>query len=214
MTTHLAYAVIGLFIGLLTSAPVGPVNIMVLRRAFRGGFLGAFLTGMGAVVADSIFAAAAIFGVSTVGDFMEGNRHMLQIVGAVVLAIFGIVLLRSHTHVDRGPQAPLDHTVLRDMLAAFAMAITNPGAVLGFLAIFGGLGSWAPAHEDLTGTLVMLAGVVAGACLWWGLIAGGVAALRDRLTDRWLDGVNRIAGLALLAFAGVIGVNCLREYIP
>jgi threonine/homoserine/homoserine lactone efflux protein len=211
MASSLAFALIGLFIGLLTSAPVGPVNIMVLRRAFRCGFLPAFLVGLGAAFADSIFATAAIFGVSAVSDFMEGHRGLLQIVGAAVLAIFGLVIMRSHPHIDRSPQGPLDHTVLRDTLAAFAMAITNPGAVLGFLAIFGGLGDWGPAPDDHAGAFVMLAGVVSGACLWWALVAGGVAALRDRLTDKWLDGVNWFAGLALIAFAVLIAASFVIE---
>ncbi|MFN4012174.1 MAG: LysE family translocator [Pannonibacter sp.] len=211
MTSHLAYALIGIFIGLLTSAPVGAVNIMVLRRAFRCGFVSAFLVGLGAALADTIFATAAVFGVSVVAEFMEGHRGGIQVVGAVVLAVFGLVIMRSHPHIDRGPQAPLDHTVLRDMVAAFAMAITNPGAMLGFLAIFGGLGDWGPDPEDYAGAGAMLAGVIAGASLWWALVAGGVAALRDRLNDRWLDGVNRLAGLILLAFAAAIAANALYE---
>lgn len=211
MALHLAFALIGLAIGVLTSAPVGPVNIMVLRRAFRSGFLSAFLIGLGAALADAVFATAAIFGISAVSDFMEGHRGLIQIVGAGILAVFGLVIMRSHLHIDRGGQGSLDHALLRDVLAAFAMTITNPGAVLGFLAIFGGLGDWGPDPDDLTGALIMLAGVVSGASLWWALVAGGVAALRDRLTDRWLDGVNRLAGLALIAFAVVIAANFLYE---
>ncbi len=53
----------------------------------------------------------------------------------------------------------------------------------------------------------MLAGVSCGAFLWWCLVAGGVTALRDRFTDKWLEMVNRIAGIALIVFASAIAAS-------
>jgi threonine/homoserine/homoserine lactone efflux protein len=82
----------------------------------------------------------------------------------------------------------------------FAITITNPGVVLGFLAIFGSLGKWAPDPGDYTGAAFMVAGVVSGALGWWVLVSATVSHLRGRMTDAWLDWMNRISGLALVAF--------------
>ncbi len=54
------YALIGFFVGIITTAPVGPVNIMAIQHAVHGGFRQGVFVGLGAVVADTIFAAAAI----------------------------------------------------------------------------------------------------------------------------------------------------------
>ncbi|WP_430513130.1 LysE family translocator [Pannonibacter phragmitetus] len=134
MTPAFSYALLGLGIGLMTSAPVGPVNIMALRRAIHFGFSAGILVGLGAVVADTLFAAAALFGISAVAEFVELHEFWIKVTGAALLVVFAIAVLRSHPHVDRDREG-FDHTLLRDSAAAFAMTITNPGAVLGFLAI-------------------------------------------------------------------------------
>lgn len=206
MTPAFSYALLGLGIGLMTSAPVGPVNIMALRRAIHFGFSAGILVGLGAVVADTLFAAAALFGISAVAEFVELHEFWIKVTGAALLVVFAIAVLRSHPHVDRDREG-FDHTLLRDSAAAFAMTITNPGAVLGFLAIFGSLGDWAPQPGDHFGAAAMLAGVSCGAFLWWCLVAGGVTALRDRFTDKWLEMVNRIAGIALIVFASAIAAS-------
>ena len=44
------YALIGFFVGILTTAPVGPVNIMAIQHAVHGGFRQGVFVGLGAVV--------------------------------------------------------------------------------------------------------------------------------------------------------------------
>ncbi len=51
---------IGFGIGVAVAAPMGPVNIMVIHRGVRHGFLSAFVAGLGAVIGDTIFAAGII----------------------------------------------------------------------------------------------------------------------------------------------------------
>lgn len=211
MTPSLSYALLGLAIGVMTSAPVGPVNIMALRRALHRGFRSGFLVGIGAVAADTLFAGAALFGISVVAEFVELHEAAIKLVGASVLVVFGIAVLRSHPHMDT-QKSKFDHTLLRDALAAFAMTITNPGAVLGFLAIFGSLGDWAPQPDRHLDALTMICGVAAGACLWWAVVVGGASALRDRFTDRWLELVNRAAGAVLILFAAGILVSLLGVF--
>ena len=54
----------GIAIGLAVAAPIGPVNLIVIRRTLRYGQLNGFLSGAGAATGDAIFAAIAAFGLT------------------------------------------------------------------------------------------------------------------------------------------------------
>jgi len=210
--SFLEYILIGYFVGILTTAPVGPVNIMAIQHAVRGGFRQGVYVGFGAVIADTIYAAAAIFGVSAVTTFIEGQFDLIEIVGGALLIIFGIKIWNTHPHLTKNGNGR-EHGFLGDATAAFFMAITNPGAILAFIAIFGGLGDFRPAHGDHVGALVMVAGVAFGATSWWMIVSATVSHFRTRIDDRWLDRANHIAGFLLVAFGALIYLKLAVELL-
>ena len=207
------FFVTGIAIGLIVSAPVGPVNLMTIQRAFKHGFGSGFAAGIGAVLADTIYAAVAAFGISTIAHFLSGHRLVIQAVGGLLLVGFGWLTLRTHPHLDTAtsPRADLGTGFLPSLFAAFAMTLTNPGAVLGFLAIFGSLGELTPAHDDYPGALMLVAGVAVGALTWWAGIAALVTRLRGHMNDRWLDRINLGAGGLLTLFGVIILTGALYE---
>lgn len=90
------------------------------------------------------------------------------------------------------------------MIVSFAMTVTNPGAILGFIAIFGSLGEHAPEKGDYVGALALVLGVLTGALLWWACLSALVSKLRNRMNDNWLSTINHGAGIILLLFAALI----------
>jgi threonine/homoserine/homoserine lactone efflux protein len=201
--TFLEYALIGYFIGILTTAPVGPVNVMAIQHAVRGGFRHGVLVGLGAVLADTIYATAAIFSVSAVTTFIEDQFSMIEIVGGALLILFGIKIWNTHPHLEKNGDGE-EYRYIGDVTAAFFLAITNPGTILAFAAIFGGLGEFRPPHGEHAGALMMVAGVAAGATSWWIMVSATVSHFRARIDDRWLDRANHIAGFILVAFGALI----------
>ncbi len=199
----LEYVLIGFFVGILTTAPVGPVNIMAIQHAVHGGFRQGVFVGLGAVIADTIFAAAAILGVSAITNFIEGQFNLIEFVGGALLIVFGLKIWNTHPHLDADGNGR-ERGFWGDATAAFFMAITNPGAILAFIAIFGSLGNFRPAHGDHFGALMMIAGVAGGATSWWVIVSATVSHFKTRIDDRWLDRANHIAGFILMAFGGLI----------
>ncbi len=212
---RLLYFITGIGIGLIVSAPVGPVNLMTIQRALKSGFTPALAAGVGAVLADTLYAAIAAFGISAITHFLADHRVEIQGVGGVLLIGFGWLTLRTHPHIDafNVERVGIGNGVLPGLLAAFAMTLTNPGAVLGFLAIFGSLGDWAPQGRDPLGAAALVAGVALGALIWWAGVAGLVTVLRARLNDRWLDWINQAAGALLALFGVAILVRALVELV-
>lgn len=194
---------LGVAIGFIAAAPVGPVNIMTMQRVLRHGFLAGVIAALGSVVADAMFAAAAAFGLSAVGDFFEGHARTIQVVGGVFLILFGLRIVLSHPHFNPDYVERKDG-ILSGMAGAFALTITNPGALFGFLALFSALGDWAPEPGDWLGAGELVLGVIGGSFFWWLMIAALVAKLRDHLDDHWLERVNWFAGGLLITFGLLI----------
>ena len=194
---------IGFAIGVVVAAPIGPVNIMTIQRSMRYGFLAGLATGIGGVGGDVLFASIAAHGVTAVTQFIEGHSLTIQLVGALLLLLFGVRIMRVHPHIepsaDSGPPGALG-----GMVQAFAMTVTNPAAVFGFLFIFGSLGDWGIAPGNYWTAWSLVAGVAAGSMAWWTTIAGIVAMVRHHLKDRTLEIINRVAGAALLIFGIVV----------
>src|SRR3954468_2319963 len=53
----------GTLLGLGAAVPIGPVNVEIVRRTLRGGFLAGFALGCGAVTVDVCYAVLSSLGV-------------------------------------------------------------------------------------------------------------------------------------------------------
>ena len=80
----------GLAIGVIVSAPLGPVGVMCIRRTLNKGRWHGFITGMGASLSDLFYAMVTGLGMSFVFDFINNahNMFVLQLVGSILLFIF------------------------------------------------------------------------------------------------------------------------------
>ena len=85
---------VGLVIGVLVAAPVGPVNVLCIQRAIERGFFGGLAAGIGAVLGDGTIALFAALGVGAISGAIEYHRTAIQVVGGLALIAFGAALLR------------------------------------------------------------------------------------------------------------------------
>jgi threonine/homoserine/homoserine lactone efflux protein len=202
--SDLATVLLGALGGIFVTAPLGPVNVMIIQRVFRYGFPSGVAAGCGATFADLIFASLAALGVSTVQSIVEGNSWTIQLVAGVVVVAFGARILWKQPGLDRLPVETIRPGLFETAAKTFFLTLTNPATVFGFLAYFGALGHWAPSEGDLSGVAALLAGVALGALGWWMSLAAVITRLRMKLTERWLATVNIVAGALLVGFGATI----------
>ncbi len=198
---------IGFVIGILVAAPVGPVNILCIQRAISRGLWGGVAAGLGAVLGDGLVAFSAAMGVGAISGVVDYHRTAIQVVGGLVLIGFGWRLYVTAPAIEEGNENGNGNGGLRsylwDIPKTFLLTVTNPGAVLGLFAIFGGISTFV----EVTGpveALLMVGAVMAGSLSWWVGLSYVVARLRHRLSFDRLALINRIAGLALVAFGLVL----------
>src|SRR4051812_39551224 len=161
---------IGMIIGLAFAAPLGPVNLVVIRAALRQGFRGAMAAAAGTLLGDAIFSSVAAYGVRWVQDLIANWRTPLQLVGGLIIVMIGLRTYLKHvTDVELNTVAVGigRATYYRKAATAFFMTITNPAALMAFLATFGSMGSFLKLASAPYRPAMAVAGVLIGALAWW-----------------------------------------------
>ncbi len=201
MLSGIQLVLAGLGIGLLMAAPIGPVNVLVIQRAVARGFWGGLAAGIGAVLGDGLLAAIGAFSMAAISDAMMAYGNVIQLVGGLLLLVFGLALLLRQPVMTTPPEERshlLDHMGI--IPQTFILTVTNPGAVLGMAAMIGGLGSIIGGLNTNLQALILVVSVMGGSLLWWLGLSELIATIRHKLTDSRLKLINRIAGVILFGF--------------
>lgn len=203
----------GIAIGLAVAAPIGPVNLIVIRRTLRYGQLNGFLSGGGAAAGDAIFAAVAAFGLTAAIELVVRFETALQIVGGLFLLALGLRTWISKPHFDETTEENLSAAIAAVFATTFFLTITNPATMLGFIAIFGGVAGLADAGEDYGHAATIVLAVMAGSALWWAGLSGFVSLFRHKMNDRLLGVVNRVSGALIVIFGAVVLVRVACTFL-
>ena len=204
-------------IGVVASAPVGPVNILCIQRTVERGFFAGLAAGTGAVLGDGLFAFLAAWGMTAISDMMLQKRAILQLVGGGILIAFGIKLFFTSTdlagaHLSAQPEGKDGFwDYIWTIPQTFFLTITNPGAMLGMFALVGGGGS-ALGGLSTAEALTFVTSVMGGSLLWWFLIARVISSFRHKLNARRLNFINQATAVVLMGFGvAVMGQQILRS---
>jgi len=186
----------GLILGFTIAAAVGPISLLTIRRTLAHGRTYGLASGMGVALADATYGGIAAFGLTAVTSLLVGGRVVLGLVGGAFLLLLALRTLTSR------PGAVAEATdrpgLAGAFLSIFGLTMTNPMTILSFAAIFAGLGVVGTGGGDAA---LLTLGVLFGSATWWVILTAAVAALRGRITARWLTWVNRVSGVVLLGFA-------------
>ncbi len=82
--TILDLLVKGLIVGVVVSAPLGPVGVLCIQRTLNKGRWYGFVTGLGAALSDIGYALITGYGMSFMDDFLAKNQVLLQIIGSIM----------------------------------------------------------------------------------------------------------------------------------
>src|SRR5262245_30469077 len=184
----------GILVGFSIAAPVGPVNILCIRRTLTNGRASGVASGLGAATADAMYGAVAGFGLKFISDFFVSQSAWLHLVGGLILVGMGL-----HAFWARPLEAgtsPKACDVVTAYGSTFLLTATNPTTIFSFAAVFAALG--ARIEQGLASGSLLVLGVFTGSALWFVLLSGGVCLLRHRLNARTLLWINRVSGALIL----------------
>ena len=194
----------GIIIGLIAAAPIGPVNLICIRRTLKYGMLNGFLSGMGAALGDGLFAIITGFGLTAAAQMIEGLSTGLQLAGGTLLIIFGLYtyFAKVDTQLFNKSEAKEKgtSTLPRTIASTFALTMSNPATLFGFTAMFTGLNGLAGADASFFGAAFVVIGVVLGSALWWLVLTTLVGLVHAKIDGRAIRIINHGSGLLVAAF--------------
>jgi threonine/homoserine/homoserine lactone efflux protein len=202
----------GLAIGVLISAPMGPIGMLCIQRTLNKGRWPAFFTGVGAALSDLIYCLLTGLCMSVIADFIQANQFILQILGSVVLAVFAIVLFRQNP--ARGLSTPADsiNTYWKDFGSGFILTFSNPLILFFIIGLFARFNFLLPEFKYYH-YIAGYAAIFSGAIIWWYSITFFVNKVRTHFNVRSLWLINRIIG-GILLLMGIVGlVMGIKDYI-
>jgi threonine/homoserine/homoserine lactone efflux protein len=195
----------GLAAGLIIAAPVGPVNLLCIRRTLEKGWRSGMLSGLGAALADTLYGAIAGFGLSLVIHFLIREEFWIRLIGGIFLIGIGVAYYRRPPRSLEASRE--DSSAHSEIVSTLLLTATNPTTVLSFLAVLAtlGLGRQRPLWQ----TSLLVGGIFWGSMTWWTILASSATLLRGRINDRTMRWMNRAGGIAIGGF-GLINVLLSR----
>lgn len=189
-----------LSVGIILSAPMGPIGILVIQRTMEKGRKSGLYTGLGAAGSDLFYCLLAGLGLSFVTDFITAHQDLFQIGGSIVLIIFAIfMILRSPVKgLKHDDEIKVNYT--HDAVTGFAFTLSNPLIIFLIFPLFARFGF--PSSEYFFYHYIIgYAFIVVGALLWWMAITYLVDKLRSKfnINSMWL--INKIMGSIILILA-------------
>ena len=193
----------GILIGMVASAPMGPVGILCVQRTLNKGRWYGFVTGIGAAVSDIIYALITGAGMSFVMDIINNhqNKFWLQISGSLILLAFGVVCWRSNPTKNMHHSGTQKGSFFHNGLTAFLVTFSNPLIIFLFMGLFAQFAFVIPDHPFEM--FVGFASIVGGALLWWYGLSWLVDKVRTIFDAQGIRIINRVIGAVVTIFSVV-----------
>ena len=191
----------GILIGVIASAPMGPVGILCIQRTLNKGRWFGFITGVGAAASDIFYALLTGLGMSFIMDFInnEHNKYLLQISGSIMLFLFGIYCFKSNPMKNAHKSSNKKGTLTHNAITAFFVTLSNPLIIFLFMATFAQFAFVIPDHpiEMSVGYL----SIVLGALLWWFGLTWLIDKVRNIFDPNGITIINKVIGSVVMIFS-------------
>ncbi|MEN6351424.1 MAG: LysE family transporter [Syntrophomonas sp.] len=188
----------GIIVGFCIAAPVGPIALLCIQRGLRYGFKAGLITGIGAAMADALYAGLAGWGLVWLSSFISYRHTGLQMITGVFFVLMGVRSLSTPPITKTEDPGTVRRWGL--FVSSFFLTLSNPMTFLAFAAVFAGLGLSAAHHGP--SAFMLMAGVAAGSAGWWLLLCTLVQFFHTRLNETHIRYINCITGAAIM----VLGV--------
>lgn len=191
-------------LGLSLAAPVGPMNIEVMRRGLSQGLLASWLVGLGGITGDSLLLLSIYFGFA---QFMELFivKLLMYAIGVVMLGYLGWESLRSslardHSFLTAAPDD--DKTSTRGaFMAGFILALANPINLVFWFGVYGTSLQSLTSNHSMWFSLVCSFAIILGLFLWNLNVVFTVHFSRQLMRPWLVRSITFAAGASLMGFS-------------
>jgi threonine/homoserine/homoserine lactone efflux protein len=210
--------------GLAAAAPIGPVNMLAIRRGMLGGWHHTLACGIGSVAGDLILFSLVLLGDQyLLSDLSNPTlQTVLAGIGGIVLLPMGIYFLvravkeplrayaSARKHWDEGT---VPAHMVSDVAASTALTVFNPVTMVYWVGV---TSNWLPFAHSIFGSKAPGWGILmaaAGLMTWFTTLIFVVRFMPHRIGPTFFRIVNAAFGLILLAFGTFCAVFVSRHFL-
>ena len=222
--SHLHVLLAAFFMGLAAAAPMGPVNMLAIRRGVIGGWRHTLACGIGSVTGDlTLFSLVLLGGHYLFSDLSNPTvQTVLAAAGVVVLLPLGIYFLvravkdplrayaSARQHWDEGT---VPEHLVADVAASAGLTILNPLTMVYWVGV---TSNWLPFAHSIFGSKAPGWGILmvaAGLMTWFTTLIVVVRFMPHRIGPTFFRLVNAIIGPILLGFATFCAIVLSRHFL-
>ena len=204
----------------ISSIPVGPINLTILNEGAQRGFKWGFLIGLGAATMDCIYCSISFTGFSSFFDHGVVKATM-QMCSFLFLLYLGAKFLMAQT-----VNVPTKLDATSEKFEHKLEALFHPHSAyrIGLVRVLGNLGVflfWIAltmnlmAHDWVDDTwpakVACVGGVALGTCLWFLIFSYAVSHSHGKFSVRTLLGLQHLSGICLITVAVVDGLHIIWQ---
>ena len=221
--SHIHVLSAAFFMGLAAAAPMGPVNMLAIRRGMIGGWRHTLACGIGSVTGELILFSLVLLG----GHYLFSDlsnptlQTVLAAIGVIVLLPLGIYFLvravkeplRAYASArQQWDEGTVPAHLATDVAAGFALTIFNPLTMIYWVGV---TANWLPFAHSVLGNSAPGWGILmaaAGLMTWFTTLIVVVRFIPHRIGPTFFRLVNAILGLILLGFATFCAIVLSRHF--
>ncbi|NOY55147.1 MAG: LysE family transporter [Actinobacteria bacterium] len=171
----------GVIAGYGIAIPVGPIAVLIIGLGTRRGFPRAFFAGLGAALADLIYAGVAAVAGATAAALLMPYEGALRVAGGLVLLVVAVAAaMKTFRPGSESERTASSH--VRALTGFLSITLMNPVTLTYFAALI--LGSAGGVATTATGAMLFVTGAFLASLSWQTSLAVAGAVLGHRMSDR------------------------------
>ncbi len=212
------------FMGLAAAAPMGPVNMLAIRRGLIGGWRHTVACGAGSVTGEiTLFSLVLLGGHYLFSDLSNPTlQTILAAIGIIVLLPLGTYFLvravkeplRAYASARKNwDEGTVPAHLATDVASCAALTMFNPLTMIYWVGV---TSNWLPLAHSVLGSKAPGWGILtvaAGLMTWFATLIVVVRFLPHRIGPTFFRLVNAVLGLILLGFATFCTIVLSRHFL-
>lgn len=196
LLTMLHYMILGFSL----AAPIGPMNMEVVKRGLTEGIRASWLVGLGGLSGDMILLVAIFFGFH---QLLQNQliQLLMYAFGVGMLIYLGVSSIQTALYKNIGPIDNERHGK-NSFFTGITISIANPISLVFWFGVYGTSLQIIRSNFSLTVALICSFAIILGLFLWNLQLVLIVHYSKKMLNEQILRGITFCAGILLLGFGG------------
>jgi len=198
------YIVEGIFLGLFLAISMGPIFVTLTQASIEQGTFAGLTVGFGVWISDILILGFAILTIGKINQIVNGEtfQFWMGLSGAIVLFIFGLILILKKPEFDRSNEMLSLKNFAAFFSKGFLINTINPFTFIFWLSVLSTyMIGRKLSQQDLSILLITIMLMIIISDSFKVFLA---KMIRDRLEYKHLVSISQAAGVGLIIFAAVM----------